>query len=103
MARKYNHNLYKFVKKGNGLLRDKCSPNPTESLNVFGIIGKIIGFIINKILLAPIHLIAFLITGVFYNKETDKPYKGSFMYTASFIMLMFVATGAITLLVQLIK
>ena len=102
MSRKYNHKLYGGVKKFNAVVRDKCSPDPGGALKAFGVIGKILGFIITKIIAFPIHLLAFAITGLFYNKRKDSPYKGSFLYTVVSIGLMFLVTGAIGLVVKLI-
>ena len=45
--RKYSG--YRFTKRSGKIIRDNFAPNPTESLSVFGIIGKAIGFIINYI------------------------------------------------------
>ena len=101
MSRKYNHKVYGGVKKFNSVIRDKCSPDPGSALNVFGVIGKILGFIITKIIAFPIHLLAFAITGLFYNKRKDSPYKGSFIYTLASMGLMFIVAGAIGLIVKL--
>lgn len=101
MKRKYNHKFYGIIKNVNSVVRDKCSPNPTKSLGIFGIIGKILGFIINKIIVFPIHLLAFAITGLFYNKRKNSPYKGSFIYTIVSIFLMFIVAGAISLIVKI--
>ena len=81
MGIKYNHKTYVIVKKTNSVLRDKLSPDPVNALKVFGVIGKVIGFIIKKIIAFPIHFIVFAITGLFYNKGKDRPCKGSFIYT----------------------
>lgn len=86
--REYNHHLYGGVKKVNGVLRDKLSPNAGEPFKVFGIIGEILCCFFNLIIVIPIRFIAFAITGLFYDKAHDKPYKGSFIYTFCFIMLM---------------
>ena len=100
MKRKYNYKFYGCVKNFNAVVRDKCGPNPTAVLNVFGTIGKILSFIINKIIAFPIHLIAFAITGLFYNKRKNSPYKGSFIYTLVSIGLMFVVASIIGLIVK---
>lgn len=102
MKRKYNHQLYRVVKKTNSFARNRLSPNPTESLDGFGIIGKAIGFGVNKFLLFPIRALAYMITGMFYNKKRDTPYKGSFLYTVSYILLMFFTGGAITAIVRMV-
>ena len=87
--REYNHTFYGSVKKVNGFLRDKLSPSVGEPLKVFGIIGQILCWLLNRIIVLPVRILAFVITGLFYNKRTDKPYKGSFIYTGCFILLMF--------------
>lgn len=102
MKRKYNYQLYRIVKKTNGIARNTLSPNPTESLCVFGLIGKAIGFVVNKVLLFPIRALAYMITGRFYNTKRDTPYKGSFLYTVSYILLMFFTGGAITTIVRMV-
>lgn len=45
---------YKFAKTSGKFIRDNYAPNPTESLSVFGIIGKIIGLIINYLIAKPV-------------------------------------------------
>lgn len=103
MRRKYNHKTYGMVKKTNSFLRDKLSPDPAKALKVFGVIGKVIGFIIKKIIAFPVHLIAFAITGLFYNKRKDCPYKGSFIYTGVFIGLMGIVALIIKVAVDVIQ
>lgn len=103
LERKYNHTTYVIVKKTNAVLRDKLSPDPADALKVFGVIGKVIGFIIKKIIAFPIHLIAFAIAGLFYNKGKDRPCKGSFIYTGVFIGLMGVVGLIIKVVVDLIQ
>lgn len=103
LGRKYNHKTFGIVKKTNSVLRDKLSPDPTNALKVFGVIGKVIGFIIKKIVAFPIHLIAFAITGLFYSKGKDRPYKGSFIYTGVFIGLMGVVGVIIKVAIDLIQ
>ena len=97
--REYNHTIYRGVKKINGFIRDKESPSVGEPLKKFGVLGKILCLIIDKIIVVPIRFFAFKITGLFYNRETEKPYKGSFIYSFCFIMLMFFAAGAISLII----
>ena len=93
--REYNHTIYSGVKKTNGILRDKLSPSVGEPLKVFGIIGQILCWLLNLIIVIPLRALAFAITGLFYNKRTDKPYKGSFIYTGCFILLMFLFAGIV--------
>lgn len=103
MRRKYNYNVYGIVKRGNGFVRNNLCPDPTKPLNIFGVIGKILGFIIKKILCFPIHVLSFLITGLFYDKSKDSPYKGSFLYTATYICLMLAVGGVIGAIVNFCK
>mgnify|MGYP006973351079 CR=1 FL=1 len=102
MSRRYNKSTYAKFKKFNGVIRDNCSPNPTEALNFFGVIGKVFGSIINYIIAKPIHFIAFALTGLFYNKRKDKPYKGSIIYTIVFIAVMAFVGGMISCLIDII-
>ena len=95
MNRTYNHNAYKVTQKFNGVARDKLSPSVGESFNVFGVIGKILGKILDYIIVKPIHFLAFAITSLFYNKNKEKPYKGSFIYTVCFILLMIMTAGIV--------
>lgn len=103
MARRYNYKTYGMVQKTNSFLRDKLSPDPTKALKVFGIIGKVIGFIINHIIAFPIHLIAFAITGLFYRRGRDIPYKGSFIYTIVFVGVMGIVALIISIVVKSIQ
>ncbi len=86
MKKKY-YNYGKFKRAG-GFARDNFAPNPTEALNVFGIIGKVVGFIINYLLKPVIHIIVFMLTGLFYRKGIDSPYKGSLLYTLIFFAVV---------------
>ena len=92
-----------MVQKTNSFLRDKLSPDPTKALKVFGIIGKVIAFIIKHIIALPIHLIAFAITGLFYRRGRDIPYKGSCIYTIVFIGVMGLVTLIISVAVKWIQ
>lgn len=79
--RTYNKKFYKVFKRGNGFVRDKVTPDPLEQLNEYGIFGKVINKFGNKILKNPIHKLTRSIVGNMYDPKTDKPYKGSILYT----------------------
>ena len=89
MKRKYNHIFYGIFKEVNGVIRDKCSPNPTESFKKFGKKGEFIGGIVNHAIDDPISKASYSITGNFYDKKKDTPYKGSIIYTIVKIFLLF--------------
>lgn len=101
MSRKYNRKIYARYKNINSKIRDRCSPNPTETLGVFGFIGKVLGFIIKYMIAKPIHWLTFAIVGLFYDKRTDKPYKGSSLYTIVFIVVKILVCGIISNLARL--
>lgn len=79
--RKYNKNHFNNFKKGNKKFRDTISPNYTKKLDVFGIIGKIIGFFIHALLNPLVHILSYKVTGKIYDKKKDTPYFGSIIYT----------------------
>ena len=79
---------YRFTKRSGKFIRDNFAPNPTESLGVFGVIGKAIGFIINYLIAKPVYWITFGLVGKLYNKEKHPAWLGSVMYTALFIGIM---------------
>ena len=93
--RKYSG--YKFTKRSGKFIRDNFAPNPTESLSVFGIIGKAIGFIINHLIAKPVYWITFGLVGKLYNKEKHPAWLGSVMYTALFIGIMGLLGAGISL------
>ena len=79
---------YKFTKKSGKFIRDNFAPNPTESLCAFGIIGKVIGFIINYLIAKPVYWLTFGLVGKLYDKEKHPAWLGSIMYTVFFIGIM---------------
>ncbi len=70
-----------MFKKGNGFVRDKITPDPLDQLNECGVFGKITNKIGNEILKDPIHKVTRSIVGNMYDPKTEKPYKGSILYT----------------------
>ena len=79
--RTYNKKLYNTFKKGNGFIRNKVTPDPLNQFNEYGVLGKVVNKIGNSIIKTPIHNITRNIVGNMYNPKTEKPYKGSFLYT----------------------
>lgn len=79
--RTYNKKIYNVFRKGNGIVRDKITPDPLNQLNEYGVFGKIANKIGNKILKKTIHKLTRSIVGNMYDPKTDKPYKGSILYT----------------------
>ena len=88
---------YRFTKRSGKFIRDNFAPNPTESLGVFGIIGKAIGFIINYLIAKPVYWLTFGLVGKLYNKEKHPAWLGSVMYTALFIGIMGLLGAGISL------
>lgn len=87
MKRSYNRRTYGALKNISGIFRDRCAPDPTSALKVFGIIGKILAWIIDKLLVKPIHILSFLLAGLFYDKKKDSPYKGMLLYSLMFFAI----------------
>ena len=87
----------RFTKRSGKFIRDNFAPNPTESLGVFGVIGKAIGFIINYLIAKPVYWITFGLVGKLYNKEKHPAWLGSVMYTALFIGIMGLLGAGISL------
>ena len=88
---------YRFTKRSGKFIRDNFAPNPTESLGVFGVIGKAIGFIINYLIAKPVYWITFGLVGKLYNKEKHSAWLGSVMYTVLFIGIMGLLGAGISL------
>ena len=88
---------YRFTKRSGKFIRDNFAPNPTESLGVFGVIGKAIGFIINYLIAKPVYWITFGLVGKLYNKEKHPAWLGSVMYTVLFIGIMGLLGAGISL------
>ena len=93
--RKYSG--YRFTKRSGKFIRDNFAPNPTESLGVFGIIGKVIGFAINHLIAKPVYWLTFGLVGKIYNKEKHPAWLGAIMYTVCFIVIMGLLGVAISL------
>ena len=79
---------YRFTKRSGKFIRDNFAPNPTESLGILGILGKILGAIINFIILIIVRPIAFAFSGAFYKKGEHPAWVGSVLYTVFFICIM---------------
>ena len=88
---------YRFTKRSGKFIRDNFAPNPTESLGVFGVLGKAIGFIINYLIAKPVYWITFRLVGKLYNKEKHPAWLGSVMYTVLFIGIMVLLGAGISL------
>ncbi len=88
---------YRFTKRSGKFIRDNFAPNPTESLGVFGVIGKAIGLIINYLIAKPVYWITFGLVGKLYNKEKHPAWLGSVMYTVLFIGIMGLLGAGISL------
>ena len=97
------HRGYKFAKTSGKFSRDNYAPNPTESLGVFGIIGKVIGFIINYLIAKPIYWLTFGLVGKIYDKERHPAWLGAVLYTVCFIVIMGLLGVVISLFVRYIK
>ena len=91
---------YKFAKTSGKFIRDNYAPNPTDSLSAFGIIGKIIGFIINYLIAKPVYWLTFWIVGKIYNKDNHPAWVGAVLYTVFFIAIMGLIGAIISLFVR---
>ncbi len=60
--RKYNKNHFNNFKKGNKKIRDTISIDYAKKLDVFGIIGKIIGFFVHALLNPLVNIIYYKLT-----------------------------------------
>lgn len=88
MKRKYNHKIYRLVQKGNKILRDKLAPDPGAKFKRHGTPGKVIGWLFNKLIAKPAHIIAYAFVGLFYHKDKQTPYVGSFLYVLVYFLVM---------------
>lgn len=79
--RNYNSKIYNTFKKTNKFITDKVAPDPFKQLNEYGSIGKIGNKVANKLTDPIIHKASIHLAGKFYNPKTDKPYKGSVLYS----------------------
>lgn len=77
-----------MARKGGKILRDNFAPNPTEALDVFGMIGKILSFIINYLIAKPIYWLVYGTVGLIYQKGKHPAWFGSVLYTLGFFLLM---------------
>lgn len=82
------YNSYNFAKTGGKFIRENFAPDPTESLSALGIIGKVIGYIINYLIAKPVYWLAFGLVGMIYNKEKHPAWIGSILYTLIFLGVM---------------
>ena len=87
--RTYNKKFYNVFKKGNGYVRDKITPDPLNQLNEYGVLGKVTNKIGNEMIKTPIHKLTRSIVGNMYDPKTEKPYKGSVLYTITKIFVCF--------------
>ena len=85
----YNKKFYNVFKKGNGYVRDKITPDPLNQLNEYGVLGKVANKIGNEMIKTPIHKLTRNIVGNMYDPKTEKPYKGSILYTITKIFVCF--------------
>ena len=79
---------YRAAKVGGKFIRDNFAPNPTKSFDMLGMLGKILGAIINFFILIIVRPIAFAFSGVFYKKGKHPAWVGSVLYTMFFIGTM---------------
>ncbi len=91
---------YKTFKFTNKSIR-KFAPNPTKPLHSFGLIGKIFSCFLNFFLKPIIQILAFSLSGLFYSKGKDTPYKGSILYTIFYFMVIFFIIGFTILLINI--
>lgn len=76
-----------MFKKGNEYVRDKITPDPLDQLNEYGVLGKVTNWIGIEMIKTPIHKLTRSIVGNMYDPKTEKPYKGSILYTITKIFV----------------
>ena len=82
------YRVYKFTQSGGKFIRDNLAPNPTEALTFFGLIGKIIGIVLNFFIAILIHVFSFGLVGLIYKRGKHPAWVGSLMYTIVYLSLM---------------
>ena len=87
---------YRITKTGCKFIRDKFAANPTESLNIFGLMGKFLGYVINYLIAKPIRLLVFGISGLIYKNDKHPTWFGAVIYTLNFLIIM----GSISVLMS---
>ena len=88
-----------MMKSFNKQVRNKVAPQPSKELEQFGIIGKLLGLLLDYLLVKPIHFFVFNFVGLFYRKGKDSVYVGMFAYTAVSIFVMFIVCKFISVIV----
>ena len=100
--RDYNKKTYKAFAKATKKIRNHCSDDPLEEIKMTGLTGEVLGGIIDKPIDTITHKASKALTSLSYDKENDKPYKGSAIYTGWWLILkkvfkfVFLATLALT-------
>ncbi len=102
MKKKYNYERYSHIKKCNSLVRNNFCPNPAKAIEKFGTLGKVISVPMKAGMKKPIQAFSYRMTGVFYDKKTDSPIKGSFLYTAIYLLTTSIISGFFALVVYLV-
>lgn len=91
---------YRVIRSCGKFIRNNFALDPTKALHVFGMIGKIIGLIINYVIAKPIHWIVFGLVGLVYQKDKHPRWVGALLYTAYFIFVMGLLSMSVSLLVR---
>lgn len=75
-------------------------PRPGSVLKAIGLIGVVLGFILNYLILKPIRFLAYTFCGLFiYQKGTSHPVVGAIGYMLFFVALSGFAGGLISIIV----
>lgn len=85
--RDYNKKRYKAFAKTTKKIRNHCSDDPVDEIKKTGLTGEVLGNIIDKPIDAITHKASKALTSLSYDKENDKPYKGSAIYTGWWLIL----------------
>jgi hypothetical protein len=85
--RDYNKKTYKAFAKTTKKIRNHCSDDPLEEIKMTGLTGEVLGGIIDKPIDTITHKASKALTSLSYDKENDKPYKGSAIYTGWWLIL----------------
>ena len=77
----YNRAGFRLFKKIMELVRKLFSADPFVKIKGLGMLGQVVGGIFDRIIDPLIHKLSFRLTGLFFDRKRDKPYKGCAVYT----------------------
>ena len=83
LNKKSNFNFFKIFSKITRFIRNRFSDDPLDPLKKLGCIGKIVASFAAKLVDRVIHMLSYLVTGLFYSRKRDSSCVGSVIYTIS--------------------